>query len=136
METKREIIVMTGYPGSGKTTLAKSLTGFYRIDGDTLKTAKAMCKEADKYVETTNIIFDCTSATKKKRADFIAFAKKKGLPIRCIWLQTSFEESLRRNKERASQGGSNIPPVAFYVYRKQFEEPSLAEGFVEIQKVE
>lgn len=131
----REMIVMVGYPGSGKTTFANSLEGYHRIDGDSLKTANAMCKEAEKYLMSSSIIFDCTGATKKKRSAFIEFAKKKGFPIRCIWLETSLEESLRRNKDRASQGGSTVPPIALYVYRKHFQEPTPDEGFVEIQKV-
>ena len=127
---------MIGYPGSGKTTIANSMEGYYRIDGDTFKTAAAMKKEADKYISTKSIIFDCTAGTKKKRAEFIAYAKKNNLRIRALWMQTSMEESMRRNEERGKNGGSKIPAVVFYVYRKHFEEPSIEEGFTEIQIVE
>ena len=126
----REVIVMIGFPGSGKTTLAKekSNEGYCRIDGDVLKTAKAMIKEAEKKIQTQSILFDCTGGTKKKRSEFIAFAKKQKVPVRAFWVQTSLEESMRRNQLREKP----VPPVALYVYKKHFEEPSLEEGFSEI----
>lgn len=128
----KEILVMIGFPGSGKTTIASNFgDDYYRVDGDSLKTGKAMTKDAEKHSDKS-IIFDCTSGTKKKRAEFIAFAKTKGVPIRALWLQTSMEVSMRRNEERGKSGGSKVPNVVFYVYRKQFEEPEMEEGFSEI----
>jgi bifunctional polynucleotide phosphatase/kinase len=124
----REVIVMVGFPGSGKTTLARSLEGYCRIDGDLLKTAKAMIKEAEKQIQTQSVLFDCTGGTKKKRSEFIVFAKKHKLPVRAFWVQTTLEESLKRNQLREKP----VPPVALYVYKKHFEEPSLEEGFCEI----
>lgn len=47
--TEREVVIMVGYPASGKTTVANILItqsndGYYRIDGDTLKTPAKMGK--------------------------------------------------------------------------------------------
>lgn len=128
----KEIIVMMGYPASGKTTLANSMRNYYRVDGDSLKTAAAMKKEAEKHVESENIIFDCTAATKEKRAEFIAFAKKYERPIRLFWVQTPMEEAMKRNRKRAEAGGADVPAVVFYVYRKKLEPPTEEEGFTEI----
>jgi len=43
---KHEVVIMVGYPASGKSTIAKILeeSGYHRVDGDSLKTAKAMVK--------------------------------------------------------------------------------------------
>lgn len=128
----KEVILMIGYPGSGKTTYAKSLSDYHRVDGDLLKTAAAMKRDAVKYIETKSIIFDCLSSTIKKRAEFIEFAKKHGIPVRAIWIKTTMEESMRRNKERDSP----VPNVVFYVYKKNFVPPSLEEGFAEIKVIE
>lgn len=126
---------MVGYPGSGKTTIAKGLEGYHRVDGDSLKTAAAMKKDAKKYVAEQSIVFDSTAGTKKKRAEFIAFAKKHDLSVRAFWIQTPMDIAMERNQQRGSQGGSNVPTIVFYVYRKHFEEPSLEEGFTEIVKL-
>jgi bifunctional polynucleotide phosphatase/kinase len=134
---EKEIIIMIGYPGSGKSTIAKNLfenKGYIRIDGDTFKTPAKMLKEADKHISKNSIIFDATNGTKEKRAYFINYAKNKGLSVRCVWITTSIDKAIEQNKERAKNGGPNIPKIAFYVYRKNFQEPSSDE--CEIIKIE
>lgn len=132
--TNKEIIIMVGYPGSGKTTIAKSLEGYYRVDGDLLKTAAAMKKDAEKHIKEQSIVFDCTASTKEKRQEFIAFAKKHNVPVRAFWVQTPMDVAMERNTQRGSQGGTKVPDIVFYLYRKKFEEPTEIEGFTEIIK--
>ena len=131
----KEVVILVGYPASGKTTVAKSLTSHHRVDGDLFKTVPAMLKDARAHVGASSIVFDCTGSTKKKRGEFIQFAKDHGLPVRILWVTTSMEKSMEQNKERAhrycsatSTGGAYIPPVAFYVYRKNLEPPTEEEG--------
>ena len=124
-----EVVIMVGYPASGKSTVARSLAGYHIVDGDRLKTEAAMVRDAKAHVDLKSIVFDCTGGSKKKRAAFVRFAKDHGLPVRVFWLQTSIEDSMERNKERAEHGGPKVPSVAFYMYRKNFEEPSEEEGF-------
>jgi len=124
----KEVIIMVGYPASGKTTIAKTIfepASYYRVDGDSLKTAKAMIKDAEKHVDSQSILFDSTAGTKDKRAQYVAFAQKHNLPVRTLWVQTSIEQSIENNKQR----GSTVPLIAFYMYRKNFEEPTEDEGF-------
>jgi predicted kinase len=122
------VVILVGYPASGKTTVAKTLTGHHRVDGDLFKTVPAMLKDARAHVAASSIVFDCTGSTKKKRAEFIQFAKDHGLPVRILWVTTSMETSMEQNKERAYRGGPYVPPVAFYVYRKNLEPPTEEEG--------
>ena len=129
-KNEKEIIIMVGYPASGKTTIYNNMfknKNYIHIDGDTLKTPAKMLKEADKYIETNSIVFDATNGTKEKRSQFINYAKKHNLPVRCVWNTTSIDKAIEQNKERAKNGGPNIPKIAFYVYRKKFEEPSNEE---------
>ena len=124
-----EVVIMVGYPASGKSTVALSLGGYHIVNDDRLKTEAAMVKDAKAHLDLGSVVFDCTGGSKKKRAAFVRFAKDRGLPVRVFWLQTSIEESMERNKERAEHGGPKIPAVAFYIYRKNFEEPTEDEGF-------
>lgn len=126
---EKEVIIMIGYPGSGKSTIAKSLEpfGYYRIDGDLFKTPAKMIKEAEKHIQEQSIIFDSTGGTQKRRLEFIQFAQKHHLPVRCLWVQTSIDDAMEQNKQRAQEGGPKIPDIAFYLYRKNFEEPTKEE---------
>lgn len=127
----KEVIIMIGYPASGKSTIAQTVfSSYYTVSGDVHKTAKAMLKDAEKHVTTNSIVFDSTAGTKAKRHEFLLFAKKHNLPIRAIWVTTSIDEAMERNKQRAAETKSaKIPDVAFYIYRKNFETPTEAEGF-------
>jgi bifunctional polynucleotide phosphatase/kinase len=129
----KEVVIMVGYPGSGKSTIAKSLAGYHVVNGDVHKTVKAMISDAEKHVGQSSIVFDSTAGTKAKRAEYVKFAQNHALPVRTIWVKTSIDESMERNKQRALKGETKIPVIAFYMYRKNFEEPDESEGFSLVQ---
>jgi bifunctional polynucleotide phosphatase/kinase len=127
----REVVVMVGYPASGKSTIARDLMargGYYRVDGDALATATAMVRDAKKQPADTRIVFDSTGGTVKRRAAFIEWAKSAGRPVRIIWVTTDIDTAMDWNAARGRSGtGAHVPAIAFYVYRKHFEEPTVAE---------
>ncbi len=131
-----EVIIMVGYPGSGKSTLALSLveehSTYQYISGDIYKTSTKMISTAKKICKENNdikpsFIFDATNPTIEKRAEYITFAKVHDYPIRCVYMNTSFEESKRRNMHREDE--KKIPAIVYNIYRKKFEEPNEIEGF-------
>ena len=114
---------MVGYPGSGKSTLARLFDATI-ISGDDLKTAPKMIKAAEAADLAKSIVFDATNATRARRAEYVAFARRYNLPVRCVHVATPIEVSMQRNQARAKP----VPKIALYLYRKKFEQPTADEG--------
>ena len=129
---KQEIIIMVGFAASGKSTIINNIFGsspqYIIISGDIHKTSAKMIKHARLHLDMRkSVIFDATNPTKAKRFEYISLAKEYKLPVRCIYVSTSMEESLYRNNQRPKD--KIIPLIAYYVYRKKFEPPIQSEGF-------
>jgi bifunctional polynucleotide phosphatase/kinase len=133
--TRQEIVIMIGYPGSGKSTIARDIlgaAGYEVLSGDELKTSAKMIKTAEKIIKENDgkakksFVFDATNPSRKKRAEYIEFANKWKLPVRCIHVATSQEESMARNQKRPKD--KIIPRIAYNLYKKNFEEPIASEG--------
>mgnify|MGYP003706927107 CR=1 FL=1 len=127
---EQELIIMVGYPGSGKSTLVKNLKDKFNSDylvlsGDILKTETKMVSNLKKELDQGNsVIIDSTNPSKNKRSIFINIAKQKNIYVRVIHVTTSIEQSLSQNQNRDIK----IPKIAFYVYRKKFEKPGVDEN--------
>lgn len=126
----REVIVMVGYPASGKSTIARNLAeraGYHHVDGDVFPTPTAMIREAKRHPDRP-IVFDSTGGTQKRRAVFLEWAAAEGRPARIVWVTTDIDTAMDWNTAR----GATVPHVAYYVYRKHFEPPTEAEAPVVI----
>lgn len=127
-----EIIIMVGYPGSGKSTIAKNICkneNYIHIEGDVYKTSSKMKKASIQHIlESKSIIFDATHSSIKKRNEYIEFSKKYSYEVKCIHATTSLDESYKRNKLRSDE--KVVPKIAYSVYKKYYQEPTEEEGFV------
>ena len=123
---------MVGFPGSGKTTLTQNFekySNYSILHGDELKTETKISKTLTKELENNkSVIIDATNPSIKKRSTFINIAKKYNIYIRIITMSTSMEESMNRNSLRDTP----IPKIAFYMFRKNYEEPTLNECVDEV----
>lgn len=144
-----EVIILMGYPGSGKSSIAKNIcdktknrsTKYFHIEKDIFKTYPKMKKEALKHMNYKgmhySIIFDGTFSNKKNRKEIIEFVRnfnaEHGSPyrIRCIHVNTSYHEAYNRNMSRPED--KQVPKIAFNVYKKYFEKPDSTEGFTVLE---
>ena len=151
----KEIVIIMGYNAAGKSTIAQEYVsqGYTQFNRDTLggdlssvvkKTEAALSNGCDKAV------LDNTYPSKDQRAEVIALGDRLDIPVKCIHLDTSFEDAQLNSCLRMldkvgelldtdgcskSKDPNVIPPAALFAYRKKFEKPSKDEGFSEIEKL-
>jgi len=145
----KELIILVGYPGSGKSTYyAKYLEpcGYEKINQDTLKTKKKCLNELEKLLKSgKNIVIDNQNYTREIRGEYVAFAKKYGYNVRCILMKTSFEQSKHNMIYRYIKSGGvlpQIPELVYNKYKKNYEAPDMekesinAIEYIEPEKVD
>ena len=124
---QKEIIVMVGFPGSGKTTVAKKFTEYINIESDTYKTTSKMLKIAKRNIDKS-VIFNATNPTKSKRKEYIDYAREHNINIRCFYVSTSMSDSLANNALREKP----VPKIVYNIYNSKFEMPTITEGFNDV----
>lgn len=134
---KKEMIIMIGYPASGKSTISQKIQEvglrndiYYKIiNRDTLKTMNKCIKETKiglKY--NMNIIIDNTNPSKQDREKFIVIAKKYNYKIIAIILKTSKEISMHNNYYRSFRYKKElIPEIAYNIYKSKYHNPTKDE---------
>ena len=132
---ERELIIMVGFPASGKSTYAKLIldnhpNDYEIISGDELKTQPKIIKKIKEFIKNNNknIIVDATHISKSKREPLINLATENNLKPIIIFSQTSFDKSMAHNELRNKD--QKVPKIAYYKLRKSYEEPDLEEEAV------
>lgn len=136
MHKEHQVILMCGFPASGKSTLAEKLNqqhGYVIISQDKHKTLTAVKKHYLFNLGKERIIVDNTFPDIKSRSWFIEQAKRFNANIACIYCKTPINIAYHLNHYRCEHADLKfIPKIAYYVYRKKHESPSTSEGFDEI----
>lgn len=143
-DSKQEMIILVGSPGSGKSTYCSNeLTPrkYIRINQDSLKTEKNCIQKAKEELEKgSSVVIDNTNGKKAKREIFIALAKERKIPVRCFIMKVekdlafhlNHQREINREREHFSGAVNNIPIHSFFKY---YEEPKKEEGYEEIVEV-
>lgn len=149
---KKEIVVIVGYPCSGKTTLAAEYQdkGYYRLSqeifGGSLNDINQMLEELI-VCGKTRFVIDNSYPTVLSRKPIITIGKKYNFKVTCVHLTTSIENSQHNAAVRIIQKSGRLlmpgdiirqkdPDLVqageIFNFRKVFEKPTEDEGFDEV----
>lgn len=146
-----EVVMIVGYPAAGKSTLVKKWKdqGFVCLNRDLAggKIIDLLPFLSKCLGEGKNVVLDNTFPTVESRKPFIEMARKFKAPVTCVWLKTTIEEAqvnacmrmmslkgkiLTPEEIKAEKNPNLFPPVVLFKYKKEFQKPSLNEGFVAV----
>jgi D-glycero-D-manno-heptose 1,7-bisphosphate phosphatase len=142
---EQTLYMMVGFPASGKTTIAKTYDlPILSRDVEGGSCAALLPKLEALFKEGKSVVLDNTNLTKEARAPFISLAKKHGIQVHAVYIENTIEDCQvnalvrmwqTRGRLYLSAGGGNPLPIsALFVARKNFEKPTVAEGFDRIIK--
>lgn len=137
-----EMIILVGYPASGKSTFAKrnlAKHDYVIVNRDTLKT-QDKCEKAviEALKAKKSVVVDNTNPGKDARSTYIKLAEKLNVPARCFYFETSIEAAKHMNLYRQVQTRDKvrrIPDVGYNVFKSRFVMPLTIEGFSEVKKI-
>ncbi|PLW30058.1 hypothetical protein PCANC_24007 [Puccinia coronata f. sp. avenae] len=136
-----ELVLFVGPPSVGKTTFFEKHfmpRGYRHVNQDTLKQFGKCMKAVHEAIHSSrSCVVDNTNPGKATRLSYIQAAQRLGCGIRCVFFSAPVELAQHNNVYRAAVQASRalLPSLAFVSYSKNFEEPSVEEGFTEIKKV-
>lgn len=135
-------VTLLGFPASGKSTFAKTHLvphNYVHINRDTLQTQEKCVAGATEALRSgSSVVIDNTNPSQAIRSAYIKIAQQFGVPVRCFRFDVEEDLAMHLNhyREQITQGSSaHVPRIGYAMYKKQFEEPVLSEGFSEVRHV-
>jgi len=140
---KKELIVMVGYAGSGKSTFVKKNIlphKYVYVNRDEIGSMPKCVRMAETlFKKGKSVVIDNTGLDVMSRMQFTSLAEKHGYAhIRCIMLETSSAMSNHMNNVRHvySEGKiPRVPPLVYKMFCQKLIEPNDKEFFDEIERV-
>jgi bifunctional polynucleotide phosphatase/kinase len=119
----RKMVLLTGYPGSGKTTFSSKLSNYILHSKDLFSNKIYKVLESNLKSEN-NVIVEGLLYNYEKRKKYLDLAKKYNYDVIFVNLETSFELSYHMNIYRSLKNNiESIKKVVYYTYRKYYKEP-------------
>ncbi|ORE22647.1 PNK3P-domain-containing protein [Rhizopus microsporus] len=138
---KNEVVICVGYPASGKSSFVKKHLvpkGYVYVNQDELKTRDKCIKACQEALSNEkSVVIDNTNPEKSTRQLYIQLAQKAGVPVRCLYFGQDENLAQHNNHYRAIHESSRdlISKIVFRTFKSKFQEPTMEEGFAEIQRV-
>ena len=142
-EDKLKMIILVGFPGSGKSTWASHLTDYVVINQDTLGNRQRCIDQTKRCLKDgRSVIIDRTNINRKQRSIWTNIAKEFKIDkIECIELRIKPELAIERITKRENhptiKNGTPIEKIRDIVRRfvNEYQEPRMDEGFNRIDTI-
>src|SRR5262245_22137451 len=150
-----DVVLVMGIPGAGKTGLAADYAarGYRRLNRD--ERAGSLRDLADALEEElaggeARLVLDNTYVTRAARSYVVDAARRHGVPVRCIWLDTPLAQAQVNLVERLLAEVGSLPgpdelargrpgvmaPTSQMRLMRELEPPTEDEGFAAVERVE
>lgn len=141
---KKEMIIMVGPPGSGKSAFVRKYIlphGYIHINQDTCKTkVKCLALAKQAVEEKKSVVVDNTSPDVLSRMAYTSLAVDNGYKnIRAIIMNTDFDLAKHLNNVRHLYSNGDVTlvnDIAYNIFRKNYVKPQESEHFDKIESVD
>ncbi|KAI8428499.1 hypothetical protein MSG28_007291 [Choristoneura fumiferana] len=138
------ILVLVGYPGSGKSFIAKQIETksqhkYVAVCRDVLGSWQKCAAEAKKLLQQgKSVIVDSTNPDVESRGRWTSLAKEMNVECRCAKMMTTKAHAQHNNKFRELMKMNHVPvnDIIFHSYKNKFKDPIPSEGFKEVIAVD
>ncbi|XP_018021176.1 uncharacterized protein F21D5.5-like isoform X2 [Hyalella azteca] len=136
-----ELVVMVGFPGSGKSLLSDELCrshGYVAANRDQLGTWQRCASLVQKTLQDGGrVVVDNTNPDRASRARYLKVAQDVGVPARCFVFNVNKQHAMHNNRfrELTEPKRPKVSEMVYNMYNSKFEKPELSEGFKDIVTV-
>uniref|UniRef100_A0AAG5DNA9 PNK FHA domain-containing protein n=1 Tax=Anopheles atroparvus TaxID=41427 RepID=A0AAG5DNA9_ANOAO len=139
---EQEVIIMIGFPGSGKSHFVRQYLapkGYEIVNRDTLGSWQKCVTSMESAIQRgKSVVIDNMNPDVESRKRYLQAATRANIPVRCFVMDVSYKHARHNNafRELTDRSHSTIPDMVFNSYKSKFQEPTVKEGYKEIVKVQ